>query len=100
MSAEQGRERSRSKRKKRMFTDTISSSPEASYVHTLHVVHAQIRACSCVVSCTSFSTLGISDLDVVKEFGFVGQEFDGYPKRMVHDIQNWNWFVEEEVRDG
>ena len=44
--------------------------------------------------------LDISDLDAVKEFGFVGQGFDGYPKRMMHDIQNCNWFVEVEVRDG
>ena len=43
---------------------------------------------------------GILDLDPVKEFGFVGQEFDGYPNRMMHDNQNWNWFVKEEVRDG
>ncbi|XP_042031751.1 chromatin modification-related protein EAF7 [Salvia splendens] len=44
----------------------------------------------------------ISGLDPVKEFGFVveGLEFDGYPKKMMRDIQNWNWFVEEEVRDG
>lgn len=29
-----------------------------------------------------------------------GHEFDGYPKKMMPDIQNWNWFVEEEGRDG
>ncbi|KAG6382935.1 hypothetical protein SASPL_157336 [Salvia splendens] len=33
---------------------------------------------------------GILDQDPVKEFGFVGHEFDGYSKRMMHDIQNWN----------
>ncbi|KAL1533143.1 chromatin modification-related protein EAF7 [Salvia divinorum] len=44
----------------------------------------------------------ISRLDPVKEFGFVveGHEFDEYPKKMMPDIQNWNWFVEEEVRNG
>ncbi|KAK6128055.1 hypothetical protein DH2020_038219 [Rehmannia glutinosa] len=39
----------------------------------------------------------ISDIDPVKEFGFVviGHEFDSYPKKMIRDIKNWDWFLEE-----
>ncbi|KAL3618228.1 hypothetical protein CASFOL_038549 [Castilleja foliolosa] len=38
-----------------------------------------------------------SDVDPVKEFGFVviGHEFDSYPKKMIRDIKKWDWFIEE-----
>ncbi|XP_060218524.1 uncharacterized protein LOC132645521 [Lycium barbarum] len=40
----------------------------------------------------------ISGIDPVQEFGFLvmGHEFDGYPKKMIREIKNWNWFIEEE----
>ncbi|KAK9066117.1 hypothetical protein SSX86_015519 [Deinandra increscens subsp. villosa] len=43
----------------------------------------------------------ISDIDPVKEFSFVvmGHEFDCYPKKLIHDIRNWNWFLEEPSDD-
>ncbi|KAL0010068.1 hypothetical protein SO802_005176 [Lithocarpus litseifolius] len=42
------------------------------------------------------------DIDPVKEFGFLvmGHEFDHYPKQMLHDIRNWDWFLEEPKRDS
>ncbi|PIN20669.1 hypothetical protein CDL12_06650 [Handroanthus impetiginosus] len=44
----------------------------------------------------------ISDIDPVKELGFVvmGHEFDSYPKKMMVDIKNWDWFLEESRRDS
>lgn len=45
-----------------------------------------------------FGNVDISGIDPVQEFGFlvVGHEFDGYPKRMIREIKNWNWFIEDE----
>ncbi|XP_031091447.1 sodium/potassium/calcium exchanger 1 [Ipomoea triloba] len=42
-------------------------------------------------------SINLSDIDPVKEFGLVvmGREFDGYPKKMIRDIKNWDWFIEE-----
>lgn len=42
-------------------------------------------------------TSDIPHIDPVKEFGFVvtGHEFDHYPKKMLRDIRNWDWFLEE-----
>ncbi|KAM3308228.1 putative protein DDB [Capsicum chacoense] len=42
--------------------------------------------------------IDISGIDPVREFGFLvmGHEFDGYPKRMIREIKNWNWFIEDE----
>lgn len=42
-------------------------------------------------------SIDISDIDPVKEFGFlvIGKEFDSYPKKMIRDIKNWNWFIED-----
>ncbi|XP_041001834.1 uncharacterized protein LOC121247544 isoform X2 [Juglans microcarpa x Juglans regia] len=36
------------------------------------------------------------------EFGFLvmGHEFDHYPKQMIRDIKNWDWFLEEPGRDS
>lgn len=51
--------------------------------------------------------LGIGDVDVscidpVTEFGFlvIGHEFDSYPKKMIRDMKNWDWFLEEVGRGG
>ncbi|KAG8362985.1 hypothetical protein BUALT_BualtUnG0016700 [Buddleja alternifolia] len=37
-----------------------------------------------------------------EEFGFVviGHEFDSYPKKMIRDIKNWDWFLEESRKDS
>ncbi|XP_073145186.1 uncharacterized protein [Henckelia pumila] len=45
--------------------------------------------------------IDFSGVDHVKEFGFVvmGHEFDSYPKKMIRDIENWNWFLEESGED-
>ncbi|KAI3512529.1 hypothetical protein L1887_19845 [Cichorium endivia] len=44
----------------------------------------------------------ISNIDPVKEFNFVviGHEFDNYPKKMLRDIRNWDWFLEEPKEDS
>ena len=36
------------------------------------------------------------------EFGFLvmGHEFDHYPKQMLRDIRNWDWFLEEPKRES
>ncbi|CAH9056029.1 unnamed protein product [Cuscuta epithymum] len=42
-------------------------------------------------------SINLSDIDPVKEFGLVviGHEFDAYPKKMIKDIKNWDWDIEE-----
>ena len=30
----------------------------------------------------------------------MGHEFDHYPKQMLHDIRNWDWFLEEPKRES
>ncbi|CAK9179950.1 unnamed protein product [Ilex paraguariensis] len=42
-------------------------------------------------------SVNVSDIDPVKEFGFVvmGHEFDCYPKKLIREIKNWEWFLEE-----
>ncbi|KAL4574692.1 hypothetical protein LXL04_021528 [Taraxacum kok-saghyz] len=47
-------------------------------------------------------TSDISHIDPVKEFNFVvmGHEFDHYPKKMVRDIKNWDWFLEEDKQES
>lgn len=44
----------------------------------------------------------ISDIDPVKEFGFLvmGHEFDRYPKKMIKDMKVWDWFIEEHVEES
>lgn len=44
----------------------------------------------------------VSNIDPVKEFGFVvmGHEFDHYPKLMIRDVQRWDWFLEEDVKES
>ncbi|KVH97945.1 Forkhead-associated (FHA) domain-containing protein [Cynara cardunculus var. scolymus] len=39
----------------------------------------------------------VPQIDPVKEFNFVvmGHEFDYYPKKLIRDIRNWDWFLEE-----
>ncbi|PWA66244.1 hypothetical protein CTI12_AA321320 [Artemisia annua] len=29
-----------------------------------------------------------------------GHEFDHYPKKMIQDIRNWDWFLEEHKEDS
>ncbi|KAL3528621.1 hypothetical protein ACH5RR_007943 [Cinchona calisaya] len=43
------------------------------------------------------NSIDISLIDPVKEFGVlvIGKEFDSYPKKMIRDIKNWDWFLEE-----
>ncbi|KAL0463823.1 UNVERIFIED_CONTAM: hypothetical protein Slati_0269900 [Sesamum latifolium] len=47
-------------------------------------------------------SVDVSDVDPVKEFGLVviGHEFDSYPKKIIRDIKNWDWFLEEAGRDS
>ncbi|XP_071733510.1 uncharacterized protein [Rutidosis leptorrhynchoides] len=42
-------------------------------------------------------TVDSSIIDPVKEFKFVvmGREFDSYSKKVIRDIRNWDWFLEE-----
>ncbi|CAH9088605.1 unnamed protein product [Cuscuta europaea] len=42
-------------------------------------------------------SINLSDIDPVKEFGLMvmGHEFDAYPKKMIKDIKNWDWDIEE-----
>ncbi|XP_047317012.1 uncharacterized protein LOC124920553 [Impatiens glandulifera] len=42
-------------------------------------------------------SIDISEIDPVKEFGFLvlGHEFDKFPQKMVCGGNNWNWFLEE-----
>ncbi|KAL7152395.1 hypothetical protein ABFS83_04G094500 [Erythranthe nasuta] len=44
----------------------------------------------------------ISDIDPIKEFGFlvIGHEFDSYPTKMIRNIKNWDWFLEEARKDS
>ncbi|XP_076936378.1 uncharacterized protein LOC143603486 [Bidens hawaiensis] len=44
----------------------------------------------------------LSDIDPVKEFNFavMGHEFDCYTKKLIRDIRNWNWFLEEPNKDS
>ncbi|KAM7254552.1 hypothetical protein ACFE04_003932 [Oxalis oulophora] len=39
----------------------------------------------------------VSDIDPVKVFGFlvIGHEFDQYPRRMMPNVKDWDWFLEE-----
>lgn len=58
-----------------------------------------LQSSSCSVGIElDFENVDISGIDPVQEFGFlvIGHEFDGYPKRMIREIKNWNWFIEDE----
>ncbi|KAF1886631.1 hypothetical protein Lal_00045864 [Lupinus albus] len=46
--------------------------------------------------------IDVSGIDVVKEFGFLsmGQEFDRYPKSMIRNVKDWQWFLEEPSKDS
>ncbi|CAN8269375.1 unnamed protein product [Cochlearia groenlandica] len=45
----------------------------------------------------SESGLDYSEIDPVKEFGFlvIGIEFDQYPKSRVREVKQWEWFLED-----
>ncbi|CAA0822408.1 SMAD/FHA domain-containing protein [Striga hermonthica] len=47
------------------------------------------------------SAVDVLGLDPVKEFGFlaIGHEFDSYPVKMIRDIKQWDWFLEEAKKD-
>ncbi|TKY48273.1 Xaa-Pro aminopeptidase pepP [Spatholobus suberectus] len=44
----------------------------------------------------------VSEIDPVKEFGFLvmGHEFDHYPKGMIRNVKDWEWFLEEPRKDS
>ncbi|XAR67612.1 hypothetical protein NMG60_11002443 [Bertholletia excelsa] len=44
----------------------------------------------------------VSEIDPVKEFGFlvIGHEFDHYPKQKLLNPKNWDWFLEEPKEDS
>ncbi|KAJ0603440.1 putative SMAD/FHA domain superfamily protein [Helianthus annuus] len=39
---------------------------------------------------------------ILFKFGFVvmGREFDCYQKKLIRDTRNWNWFLEEPIKDS
>ncbi|KAJ0613110.1 hypothetical protein HanHA300_Chr01g0034641 [Helianthus annuus] len=39
---------------------------------------------------------------ILLKFGFVvmGHEFDCYQKKLIRDTRNWNWFLEEPIKDS
>ncbi|KAI4331278.1 hypothetical protein MLD38_029477 [Melastoma candidum] len=43
----------------------------------------------------------VSAIDPVKEFGFlvVGHEFDSYPRHMLREVNDWDWFLEEPSKE-
>ncbi|KAJ8557739.1 hypothetical protein K7X08_004505 [Anisodus acutangulus] len=58
---------------------------------------------SCLVGVEfDLEDVDISGIDPVQEFGFLvmGHEFDGYPKIMIREIKNWNWFIEDELAES
>ncbi|KAJ1382207.1 SMAD/FHA domain superfamily [Sesbania bispinosa] len=50
----------------------------------------------------NFDEVDVSAIDPVKEFGFLvmGHEFDQYPKGMIRNVKNWEWFLEEPRKDS
>lgn len=42
-------------------------------------------------------SIDISNIDPIKEFGFlvIGKEFHSYPKKLIRGMKNWNWFIED-----
>lgn len=51
---------------------------------------------------SGLNSVDISDIDPVKEFGFIvmGKEFDQYPKQRIRDMKHWDWFLEEAREDS
>ncbi|KAL7222025.1 hypothetical protein ACSBR1_023862 [Camellia fascicularis] len=47
-------------------------------------------------------SIDVSDIDPVKEFGFLvmGHEFDRYPKDMIRHAKTWEWFLEQPNEDS
>ncbi|CAI9767147.1 unnamed protein product [Fraxinus pennsylvanica] len=47
-------------------------------------------------------SVDISGIDPIKEFEFVvmGHEFDRYPKKMIRDVKNFDWFLEKPGEDS
>ncbi|XP_020223671.1 uncharacterized protein LOC109805842 [Cajanus cajan] len=50
----------------------------------------------------NLDAIHVSEIDPVKEFGFLvmGHEFDHYPKGMIRNATNWEWFIEEPGKDS
>ncbi|CAH2053782.1 unnamed protein product [Thlaspi arvense] len=46
---------------------------------------------------SGLDSIDTSDIDLVKEFGFVviGKEFDQYPKSRILDVKQWEWYLED-----
>ncbi|CAN4100094.1 unnamed protein product [Withania somnifera] len=62
-----------------------------------------LQSSSCPIGIElDFGDVDISGIDPVQEFGFLvmGHEFDGYPKKMIREIKNWNWFIEDEEAES
>ncbi|XP_045799974.1 VID27-like protein [Trifolium pratense] len=49
-----------------------------------------------------FDQIDVSQFDPVKEFGFLlmKHEFDQYPKGMIRNAENWEWFLEEPSKES
>ncbi|PSR96169.1 RNA polymerase-associated protein [Actinidia chinensis var. chinensis] len=47
-------------------------------------------------------SLDVSDIDPVKEFGFlvIGHEFNHYPKQMIRHANTWDWFLDERKEES
>ncbi|XP_061371108.1 uncharacterized protein LOC133313717 [Gastrolobium bilobum] len=50
----------------------------------------------------NFDKMDVSGIDPVQEFGFLvmGHEFDHYPKGMIRNVKDWDWFLEEPSKDS
>ncbi|XP_057459201.1 double-strand break repair protein mus-23 [Lotus japonicus] len=50
----------------------------------------------------SDQVVDVSGIDPVKEFGFlvIGHEFDQYPKGVIRNAKDWEWFLEEPSKDS
>ncbi|GKA77259.1 hypothetical protein Tco_0783720 [Tanacetum coccineum] len=50
----------------------------------------------------AFKSSKVTTCLVLSEFDFVvmGHEFDHYQKKMIRDIRNWDWFLEEHKEDS
>lgn len=51
---------------------------------------------------SGLDAVDVSSIDPVQEFGFLvtGHEFDQYPKQMIRDVKNWDWFLEDPRGDS
>ncbi|XP_027344364.1 uncharacterized protein LOC113856641 [Abrus precatorius] len=75
------------------FGDRFCLSPEAPFWFLFKKIQSQPQL--------KLHQLDVSEIDPVKEFGFLvmGHEFDHYPKGMIRNMKNWDWFLEEPKKD-